>query len=216
VLRLQSCFYQSSWNHFVLVILSFLCDKWLLLWYVYTHIHIYCLENLLLMSESITFFPCYFSIGQHLNILVLADLLAVLLMRILQLVEQMVQHVDSLQIPDWQRGESGRNDIEIIWAGHIYILLQTYQKAMVWQLAEEEWSVIYWFQLAKKVRKSTFKKVTVSRNRVLPSKHEALGSNCSTTQGKEKYLTWGFYMKRKINVKPPNFEKSLSWSEDFT
>lgn len=59
-------------------------------------------------------------------------------MRTLQLVEQMVQHVDSLQIPDWQRGESGHNDIEITWAEHIYILLQTYQKAMVWQLAEEK------------------------------------------------------------------------------
>ncbi|KAL0598015.1 Histone demethylase UTY [Plecturocebus cupreus] len=43
--------------------------------------------------------------NRHPSILALADLLAALLMRTLQLVEQMVQHVDSLQIPDWLREE---------------------------------------------------------------------------------------------------------------
>ena len=80
---------------------------------IVTAVHIVC-KTLLLISElSKVFFPCYFLIDQHLNILVLADLLAALLMRTLQLVEQMVQRVDSLQIPDWQREESGHNDIEI-------------------------------------------------------------------------------------------------------
>lgn len=95
----------------------------------------HCLESSTDMSN---FFSLLLSIDRHLNILVLADLLVALLMRTLQLVEQMVQHADNRQIPDWQRGESGHNDIEITWAEHIYILLQTYQKAMVWQLAEKK------------------------------------------------------------------------------
>lgn len=68
------------------------------------------LEN---STELSNFFSLLLSIDRHLNILVLADLLAALLMRTLQLVEQTVQHVDSRQIPDWPRGESGHNDIEI-------------------------------------------------------------------------------------------------------
>lgn len=47
------------------------------------------------------------------NILVPTDLLAALLMTTLQLVEQMVRRVDGLRIPDWQRGQSGHNDVEI-------------------------------------------------------------------------------------------------------
>ena len=99
--------YRVSGSHHVCI------NHFIFLEVIVTAVHIVC-KTLLLISElSKVFFPCYFLIDQHLNILVPADLLAALLMRTLQLVEQMVQRVDSLQIPDWQREESGHNDIEI-------------------------------------------------------------------------------------------------------
>lgn len=129
-LRLWVCFYWEFLSHYI--------NHSVFLQVIVTAVHTLSIKFCFWYLSWVTFFPCFFSIDQHLNILVLADLLAVLLMRTLQLVERTVQHLDSLQIPDWQRGESGHNDIEITWAGHIYILLQTYQKAMVWQLAEEK------------------------------------------------------------------------------
>ena len=68
---------------------------------LYFHYIVYIVwRPLVFLSKLVTFFPCHFSIDRRQNILALADLLAALWMRILQLLEQMVQRVDSLQTPD--------------------------------------------------------------------------------------------------------------------